>query len=412
MSSALNVQAIREQIPATGRQIYLNTGWQGPSPLAVIRAVGRAFQAEAEGPTAPPRHEERLAAFRHCRHALASLVAAGADEISIQQNTTEGINLVLFGLGLRPGDEIITASGEHSSVIVPTYYARERYGANLRIVRVSGTDSQTDILARFEEVATSALRLIALSHVSYATGQLFPVRELAALAHERGALLLLDAAQSLGQMPVNVRELDCDFCAFPGHKWLLGPAATGALYVRRELIVALEPGKVSHHAAGYYNFKDRFERKGDTIDKFELTTVSVPLLTGLNAALDYTSGIGFETIATRAVALARYATERLSEVPGVRMISPPSAENVSTGIVSFALDAVSPEVLTAHLWETERVVARTVPDAGCTRLCFHVFNTEAEVDTAVGVVRAAAERGVPEGDHPSIQIESDAMVEL
>jgi len=311
---------------------------------------------------------------------LASLVAAGADEISIQQNTTEGINLVLFGLGLRPGDEIITASGEHSSVIVPTYYARERYGANLRIVRVSGTDSQTDILARFEEVATSALRLIALSHVSYATGQLFPVRELAALAHERGALLLLDAAQSVGPMPLNVRELDCDFCAFPGHKWLLGPAATGALYVRRELIEALEPGKVSHHAAAYYNFKDRFERKGDTIDKFELTTVSVPLLAGLKAAIDYTSGIGFPTIAARAVALARYATERLWEVPGVRIISPPSPENVSTGIVSFALDNVSPEVLTAHLWESERVVARTVPDAACTRLCFHMFNTEAEVD--------------------------------
>ena len=412
MSSAFNVKAIRAQIPASAKQIYLNTGWQGPSPLAVIRAVQTAFEAEAEGPTAPPTHERRLADFRRCREALASLIGAGVDEISIQQNTTEGINLVLFGLGLRPGDEIITASGEHSSVIVPAYYARERYGAGLRIVRVSGTDSQADIVARFEEQATPALRLIALSHVSYSTGQVFPVRELAALAHERGAFLLLDAAQSVGQMPINVRELECDFIAFPGHKWLLGPAATGALYVRRELIAGLEPGKVSHHAAAFYNFKDRFETKGDTIDKFELTTVSVPLLDGLNAAIDYTTRIGFEAISARTVELARYATKLLTDVPGIRMISPPQPENVSTGIVSFALGNVSPAVLTAHLWESERVVARTVPDASCTRLCFHVFNTESEVGTVAAIVRAAAKLGVSEGDHPSIQIESDAMVEL
>jgi len=412
LSSALNVQTIRAQIPATAKQVYLNTGWQGPSPLAVIRAVQTAFQAEAEGPTAPPTHEERLAEFRRCRQALAALVGASAEELSIQQNTTEGINLVLSGMGLRAGDEIITVSGEHSSVIVPVYYARERYGANLRIVRVSGTDFPADILARFRELATPALRLIALSHVSYSTGQLFPVRELAALAHERGALLLLDAAQSVGQLPVDVHELDCDFCAFPGHKWLLGPAATGALYVRRELIPRIQPAKVSHHASAFYNFKDRFETKGDTIDKFEMTTVSVPLLAGLNAAIHYTAGIGFEAIAERAAGLARYATKGLSEIPGARLISPPESASVRTGIVSFALANVPAAVLTAHLWESERVVARTVPDAACTRLCFHVFNTEAEADTAVGIVQAAAQRGVPEGDHPSIQIESDAMVEL
>ena len=412
MSSALDIEAIRAEIPGSAKQIYLNTGWQGPSPLAVLRAVQAAFEAEAEGPTAPPTHEQRLADFRHCREALATLIGASAEEISIQQTTTEGINLVLFGLGLRPGDEIITASGEHSSVIVPAYYARERYGANLRIVRVSGADSSADILARFQEQATPALRLIALSHVSYSTGQVFPVRELAALAHERRAFLLLDAAQSVGQLPVDVRELAFDFCAFPGHKWLLGPAATGAFYVRRDLISGLEPVKVSHHASAFYNFKDHFETKGDTIDKFEMTTVSVPLLAGLNAAIDFTSGIGLEAIADRAVGLARYTTERLREIPGLRMISPPELASVSAGIVSFALDNVVPAVLTAHLWETERVVARTVPDAACTRLCFHVFNTEAEADTAVEIVRAAAKRGVPEVAHPTIRIESDAMVEL
>jgi L-cysteine/cystine lyase len=412
LSTSLNVETIRDQIPACGKYIYLNSGWQGPSPVSVIRAVQEAFQDEAEGPTAPPTHERRLKAFRRSRSAVASLIGVSADEVSIQQNTTEGVNIVLSGIGLQPGDEIITCSGEHSSVIVPAYHARDRYGATLKIVRVSSEDSAADILARFEEAATPALRLILLSHISYSTGQLFPVRELATLAHQHGAHLLLDAAQSVGQMPVNVRELACDYGAFPGHKWLLGPAATGALYVRKDLIELLNPPRVSHHASAFYNFKDRFEAKTDTIDKFELTTVSVPLLAGLNAAIDFIQAVGLESIRDRAVDLARYATGRLRAVEGVEMVSVSEPSALDSGIVSFALPGISPAMLTAHLWESRRIVARTVPDAACTRLCFHAFNTEAEIDAAIEAVAEAAKHGLPDRDYPSIQTEWDAMVEL
>ena len=412
MPSTLDVEAIRAQIPAPSRYVYLNSGWQGPSPQSVITAVQELFRAEAEGPTAPDVHEQRLTAFRRSRQMLAELIGAGSDEIAIQHTTTEGINAVLFGMGLKPGDEIITCSGEHSSVIVPAYYARDRFGATLKIVRVSGEDSSADILARFEEAATPALRLVLLSHVSYSTGQVLPVKELAELAHRYGGFLLLDAAQSVGQMPVDVAELGCDFCAFPGHKWLLGPAATGALYVRRDLIGAVEPPKVSHHASAFYNFKDRFDPKGDAIDKFELTTVSVPLLAGLNAAIEFVDGMGLKASHERAMTLARYATGRLAKVPGLRMVSAGDAGMVASGIVSFALPGVEPTVLTAHLWETARIVGRTVPDLACTRLCFHAFNTEAEADAAITVVAEVAKHGVPDGTHPSMQVEWDAMVEL
>ena len=412
MPSTLDVEAIRAQIPATSRYAYLNSGWQGPSPQSVITAVQEAFRAEAEGPTAPDVHEHRLAAFRRSRQMLAGLISASSDEIAIQHTTTEGINAVLFGMGLKPGDEIITCSGEHSSVIVPAYYARDRFGVTLKIVRVAGEDSPADVIARFEAAATPALRLVLLSHVSYSTGQVFPVRELAQLAHRHGGFVLLDAAQSVGQMPVDVLKLGCDFCAFPGHKWLLGPAATGALYVRRDLIEMVEPPKVSHHASAFYNFKERFEPKGDTIDKFELTTVSVPLLAGLNAAIDFIEGIGIETVRERASALARYATERLGKVLGLRMISAGDAGMIGSGIVSFALPGVEPAVLTAHLWETARIVGRTVPDSACTRLCFHAFNTEAEADVAIAVIAEVAQHGVADGAHPSMQVEWDAMVEL
>lgn len=412
MVASAEVQSIRAEIPATASLAYLNTGWQGPCPRSVIAAVQETFAMEAEAPTAPPANEKRLRTSRSARRALADLISATPQELSLQQNTTEGINIVVSGLGLKPGDEVITCSLEHPSVVVPFYYSRERYGVTARIVALSAHDSAADILARFEETLTPATKLIVLSHVTYASGQLLPIREICRLAHDRSAYLLLDAAQSVGQMPVDVGELECDFCAFSGHKWLLGPAATGALYVRRDLIQQLEAPKVAHHAADYYNFQGEFRPRVDAIDKFELTTVSVPLLAGLVAAIDFIQGIGLEAVRQRALHLARYATRGLARVPGVRLVSPASEEAVASGLVSFSLPSVPPEVMTACLWERGRIVARTVLDPSCTRLSLHVFNTEAEVDSALAIVEEVARRGPPAGELPSARLELQAMVEL
>ena len=405
------VDSIRAEIPASASLTYLNSGWQGPCPRSVIAAVQEAFAMESAGPTAPPVNQQRLEIFRAARRAMAALVNATPQEITLQQNTTEGINIVVGGLGLKPGDEVITCSAEHPSVVVPFYYSRERYGARTKIVPLTAADSDADILSRFKDAITPATRLIMLSHLTYGTGQILPIAEISRLAHERGGYLLLDAAQSAGQMSVDVRELDCDFCAFPGHKWLLGPAGTGALYVRRDLIERLEAPKVAHHAALRYDFAGRLEPKRDTIDKFELTTLSVPLLAGLLAALKFVEGIGLETVLERAVHLARYATRRLAPVPGLRLVSP-GEETVVSGLVSFSLPNVPAGLVTACLWERGRIVARTIPDAACTRLSLHVFNTEAEVDAAATIVEELARSGPPSGELPSAGLELQTMVEL
>ncbi|MBI1886369.1 MAG: aminotransferase class V-fold PLP-dependent enzyme [Chloroflexi bacterium] len=411
MSVSAQFESVRAQIPSLRSLIYMNTGWQGPSPRCVVEAVQEALETEASAPTAPPVQEQRLDIFRRARRVLAELINASPEEVSLQQNSTEGINIVLNGLCLSPDDEVITCSLEHPSVIVPSYYARERRGANLKIVRLSAADSPDDVLAKFQEAVSPRTRLLVLSHITYGTGMLLPARELAGLAHARGAYLLLDAAQSVGQIPVDVRALDCDFCAFPGHKWLLAPAGTGALYVRRDLVERLEAPKVAHRASAYYNFAGRFQPKADNIDKFELTTLSVPLLAGLLAAVDFIRGIGLDAIAERARSLAAYATAKLSEVPELRLVSPPAAD-VSSGLVSFALPRVSPQNLTACLWEWGRIVARTVPDAGCTRLSLHVFNTEREVDRVIPHVERLSREGTPRQTFPTAQVEWEAMNEL
>ncbi|MDO8611450.1 MAG: aminotransferase class V-fold PLP-dependent enzyme [Dehalococcoidia bacterium] len=406
------VDSIRAEIPATASLTYLNTGWQGPCPRSVIAAVQETFAMESAGPTAPPANQERLDIFRAARRAMAGLINATPQEITLQQNTTEGINIVVSGLGLKPGDEVITCSLEHPSVVVPIYYSRERYGAKAKIVPLTAGDSDAEIISRFENAITPATRLVILSHVTYGSGQLLPIAAISRLAHERGGYVLLDAAQSVGQMPVDVRELGCDFCAFPGHKWLLGPAATGALYVRRDLIERLEAPKVAHHAAHFYNFAGRFEPKSDTVDKFELTTVSVPLLAGLLAAVEFIEGIGVDAVRERAVHLGRYATRRLARVPDLRLVSPTNEETVAAGLVSFSLPNVPAGIVTACLWERGRIVARTVPDAACTRLSLHVFNTEAEVDAAVAIMEELARSGPPPGEFPSSSLELQTMVEL
>jgi selenocysteine lyase/cysteine desulfurase len=290
---------------------------------------------------------------------------------------------VVGGLGLNPGDEVITCSLEHSSVAVPFYYSRERFGVNAKIVPLSARDSDADILGRFEEAVTGAAKLVMLSHVTYGTGQLLPLGEICRLAHDRGAYVLVDAAQAIGQMPVDVRELDCDFYAFPGHKWLLGPAATGALYVRRDLIERLEPPKVAGRAAEHYDFQGEFRPKRDVIDKFELTTVSVALLSGLLAAIEFAQGIGLDVVRNRSLHLARYATERLPCVDGISLISASPPEAVTSGLVSFSLTNVAAELVTACLW-----------------------------DAVVAVAEGLARSGLPEGEMSSARLESQAMEDL
>lgn len=412
MVATPEVESIRAQIPATGSLAYLNSGWQGPNPRSVIDAVRETFAAEAQGPTAPSVIEMRLAVIWGVRRALAELVNASAEEISLQQNATEGINIVLGGLGLAPADEVLTCDQEHSSAIVPCYHARERTGANVKIVRLSAADAESDIIDRLGEALTPATKLIVLSHVTFCSGQLLPIAEVCRLAHERDAYVLLDAAQSAGQLPLDVRSVGCDFCVIPGHKWLLGPAGTAALYVRHDLIERLEPSKVAHRGASSYDHDGAFVPRRDAIDKFELTTVSAPLLAGLLAAVRFVRGIGLETVQERALRLARRATARLGRIPGVRLVSAPDEALVSSGLVSFSLAGVPAEIATAWLWQKGRIVARTVPSVPCTRLSLHVFNTEEEVDAALAILEGLARSGPPPEELPSVRLEQQALEEL
>ena len=391
-----DVEAIRAQIPTTRRVVYLNTGWAGPMPRPVAEAISQTFEWESiGGPTAPPILEQRLEKLQRARAAVAELLGATAEEISLQQNTTEGINIVLNGLDLRPGDELVTCSMEHSSVIVPCYYARDRRGLNLKIVQLDREDSPDQILDKFTQAMSSRTRLLVLSHVSYSYGLALPLLEINRLAHAGQALVLADGAQSVGQMPVNVADLECDFYSIPGHKWLLGPGGTGALYIRRDLIERVPPTKVAHRAAEEFDLAGHYKPRTDAIDKYELTTTSIPLWAGLTKAIEFLRSLGLEAIRERSRSLARRMVDGLAQIPNARLISPPT-EDTATALVAFAIESLAPEDVTAALWQMGRIVSRTVHENGSTRLSIGFFNTDAEIDQTLTLIGRLARDGLPE----------------
>ena len=395
----MDLDAIRKQLPATQKAIYLNTGWDGPSPLPVNEAITAQLEYEAqEGPTSPPVVERRRAIFAEAREAVASLLQVSPQEVTLTDNTTTGINIVINGFPWSPGDEILTCTLEHGSGLVPVYLAAQRHGLKTRIVSLDTHDSAETIVTKFAEAFTSRTRLLSLSHIMYTTGLLVPMKELCALAHDHGALVLVDAAQSVGQMPLNLRELGCDFYALPGQKWLLGPDGTGALYVKEELIPHLEPVFVSAHAVTTYDHAGNYDPNPAAIEKFELTTRSAPLFAGLSTAIRFLEEVGLEAIRERVLSLTQWVKDELTAIPGVTLYSPASPE-LSSALVTFGIDGQPPDEVKDTLWERHRIICRTISDPPSIRVSVNFFNTEAELKELLKAVATLAAE--PPKDSPA-----------
>jgi L-cysteine/cystine lyase len=382
----MDVQAIRSQIPVTSKTLYLNTGWSGPSPRIVMDRIREWLEYEnAEGPTSPPVQERHRELLARGRQAMAGLINASPEELSLTSNTTEGLNIVINGIDWRQGDEIVTSNLEHPSVLVPAYFQQQRHGVKVNVVDLSPTDGVDAILERFAEAMTPRTRLLFVSHIQFSCGLRLPARQLADLAHDRGAWLLLDGAQGAGHVALDMRQMDCDFYAFPGHKWLLGPDGVGGLYVRRDLIESIQPWKVGGRATQDFDRQGGLVPRTDVVEKFELTTVSTPLWAGLVAAVEFHQETGSEAIEERALALALRAAQRLAEVPGVTVTSP-SDQDTRSGLVTFSVAEQESKAVVEYLWQRDAVVARSVQWPPGIRFSTAFFVSEEEVDRAVALV--------------------------
>ena len=342
--------------------------------------------------------ERSTAAFEGARDKVRGFInAAAREEIVFTRGTTEGINLVAATLGrlqLRPGDEVLTTRLEHHSNIVPWQMICGETGAKL--VAAPITDSGELDRDAFRRLLSPRTKIVALTYVSNALGTVNPVAELVAEAHEVGALVLVDAAQAVPHMRVDVRAIDCDFLAFSGHK-MFGPTGIGALYGKRKLLETLPP----YQGGGDMILTVSFDRTTYNAlpYKFEAGTPNITGAVGLGAAIDYLERIDFGALAAHEHALLEHATERLlAEIPGARLIG---TARDKASVLSFVVDGIHAHDL-GTIVDREGVAIRTghhcaMPVmerfgvAATARASFALYNDRSDVDRLMAGLKRAVE---------------------
>jgi cysteine desulfurase/selenocysteine lyase len=324
------------------------------------------------------------------------LNAAHASEIIFTRNASEGVNLVAESFGrlkVRAADEIVITGMEHHSNIVPWQLLCERTGAILRVVPI--TDEGELRLDEMERLLTERTRLVAVTHLSNALGTVNPIPTIVEMAHHHGAAVLVDGAQAAYHMPVDVQALGCDFYVVTGHK-LYGPTGIGALYGRQALLEAMPP----YQGGGDMIRSVTFEKTtyNDLPHKFEAGTPHIAGVVGLGAAVEYIRGIGLDRIAVHERDLLEYATARLNEVPGLRLIG---TARHKASILSFVLDGVHPHDI-GTIVDREGVAIRTghhcaqpvmerfgIPATA--RASLAVYNTRSDIDALIRALRKVRE---------------------
>ncbi|HEX7078052.1 MAG TPA: cysteine desulfurase [Candidatus Eisenbacteria bacterium] len=398
--------ALRKDFPILDRKIYgkplvyLDNTATTQKPLSVLRALDDYYRnTNANIHRGVYRlAEEATEAYENVRHKVARFLNARSDrEIVFTRGTTESINLVAYAWGRRnvgPGDVIVITEMEHHSNIVPWQLLAEEKGAVIRWIPVD-PDGRLD-LRGLDSLLAGPVKLVAVTQVSNALGTINPVAEIGRRAHAAGALILVDGAQSVPHMTVDVQALDCDFLAFSGHK-MLGPTGAGALVAKRAILEAMPP------FMGGGEMIREVTTSGSTWNdvpwKFEPGTMNIADTVALGAAIDYVSAIGPAAIHRHGQALAAKAMEALRVIPGVRLYGPPAAER--GGIVSFTLEGIHAHDVAAVL-DREGVAVRAghhcamplhtkfgIP--ATTRASFYVYNQPSDVEALAAGVRKAIE---------------------
>lgn len=404
----MNIETIRKDFPILSRTIYgkypliyLDNGATTQKPLCVLDAMREEYLNVNANVHRGVHYLSQQATDLHeaARERVRGFINAGSTrEIIFTRGTTESINLVASSFTeayMHEGDEVIVSEMEHHSNIVPWQLQARRSGIKVRVIPMSD-DGVLDLQA-FEGLFNERTRLVSVTHVSNVLGTVNPVKDIVAIAHRHGVPCMIDGAQSAPHIRIDVKDLDCDFFAFSGHK-MYGPTGIGVLYGKEEYLSAMPPYQGGGEMIGTVSFeKTTF---ADLPYKFEAGTPDYIATHGLAKAIDYMESIGMESIENHERELTRYALEQMQTVPGIRIFGPLDAER-RDAVISFLvgdihhldmgtlLDRLGIAVRTGH--HCAEPLMHRLGINGTVRASFALYNTKEEVDSLVnGIKRVAA----------------------
>jgi selenocysteine lyase/cysteine desulfurase len=357
---------LRADIPALETVNYMNTGAAGPSPRRVVDAIEETIEHhEYVAPTAEGMYDAADDVYDATREAVADHLGADHEEIALTTSTADGVSRVAAGMDWSSDDVVVRTDIEHPAGILPWQRLRDKYGVEVRVVNTR----RNYVDRRAYEAAVEDATLVAFSSLCWTTGARLDVEDLVDIAHDAGARVLIDAVQSVGQHPVDVKEWGADAVAAAGHKWLLGPWGAGLLYVDREFAEELHPAQVGYKGVED-SHADPYELKAGA-QRFEIGTLSPAPYAGLQEGIATIEDVGFDVITSHVATL----TDRLKAgLDDDRLVSPPAYES---GLVSWRDD--DPEGTVERL-QAEGIRIRSLPDGETVRASLHVFNTEEDVD--------------------------------
>jgi isopenicillin-N epimerase len=369
--------------------VYCNTGTLGASPREVVEALTDGIR-RLETTLADWPYEqadgEPLTGYQHLdevRAAAGRFINASAAEIALTQNATMGMNFLANGVDLTAGDEVVSTDQEHGGGISPWRLLAKRRGIvvkelALEAVLPAGPDA---VVRLFESAMTPRTKVVMFSHITSGLGALLPARELCALARNNGALAIVDGAQAVGQIEVDVQALGCDAYVASPHKWMLAPKGTGFMYLRKDVQdrfwTTLASYQWDNHDDGAFRF-------------MQFGTGSVPVVDGLVAALRFIDKIGMPRIARWDAMLTKRLRDGLAKIPAARVASP-ADPRLTAAITTFRIEGVKAKALQDALWE-RRVRVRAQNDARGVRLSAHLYVSPADIDTILDVSGQVAKR--------------------
>jgi len=404
---ALSVEKIRADFPILNRKmsggkplVYLDNAATSQKPLAVIDAIHDYYMNYNSNIHRAVHQlgEEATIAFERTREKVAKFInARSTEEIIFTRNATEALNLIAYSWGrtnVKKGDKIVITEMEHHSNIVPWQILASEKGAKLEYIGVDD-DGYLKIHEYKSHLDSNKVKLVSVTHMSNVLGTIVPVNDIIKMSHEKGIPVLIDGAQSVPHMTVDVQKMDCDFMAFSAHK-MLGPTGVGILYVKRDILEKMPPfiggGDMIKEVHKYET------RYNDLPFKFEGGTPNIADVIGFAAAIDYLTDLGMDRVREHEIELTKYAIDRISGVKGVTLYGPRNTDDRG-GVVSFNIGDIHPHDLATIMNDhgvairsghhCAQVLMERLDVAATSRASFYIYNTKEEIDTFIGALEEA-----------------------